>query len=196
MRRSSVENSPNSQPSALDDLQALDIRELKRFGFLATSSKATVSWKYNGEPNGQTTIEYIDGALQIRHRHQTCDSRPTTARQCVAIDYTNQPLGGTRPWFVCPDCGRRCAKLYFDYRFKCRTCTGLMYYCQRVDERHRLLARMIGIGEQLDGLALAGAFIPKRPKGMHQSRYRALVMRHDELEGKLVEAEGRRFGAG
>ena len=43
-----------------------------------------------------------------------------------------------------------------DHRFKCRTCTGLMYYCQRVDERHRLLARMIGIRDQLDGLALAG----------------------------------------
>lgn len=173
----------------LEALQSLDIRELKRFGFLTTSSRATVTWKYQDQANGQTDIEYIDDALQIRHRHRVCDSGWKTARQCVAIDYTCQPLGGSRPWFICSDCGHRCAKLYFDARFKCRKCTGLMYYCQRVDERHRLLARMIGIREQLDGLAIAGEFIPERPKGMHRSRYRALVARHNWLAAKLAQAE-------
>lgn len=173
----------------LEALQCLDIRELKRFGFLITGSRATVTWKYQDQANGHTDIEYIDGALQIRHRHHTCTGGWKTARQCVAIDYTTPPLGGTRPWFICTDCGGRCAKLYFDQRFKCRTCTGLMYYCQRVDERHRLLARMIGIREQLDGLALAGEFIPQRPKGMHRSRYRALLTLHNELNTKLRSVE-------
>lgn len=189
MRRHGVDKSPNSQPTVLEALPALDIRELKRFGFLVTSSKATVTWKYQGQDSGQTVIECVDGALQVRHRYSTCDNRWKTARQCVAIDITYPPLGGTRPWFVCPDCGQRCAKLYFDNRFKCRTCTGLMYYCQRVDERHRLLARMIGIREQLDGLTVADAFIPQRPKGMHRSRYRALVNRHAEICTKLDRAE-------
>jgi hypothetical protein len=49
---------------------------------------------------------------------------------------------------------------------------------------------MVSIREQLDGLALAGEFFPKRPKGMHRSRYRALVKRHAAMEAKLVEAEG------
>ncbi len=48
---------------------------------------------------------------------------------------------------------------------------------------------MIDIREQLDGLALAGEFIPQRPKGMHRSRYRALVKQHDELRAKLVSVE-------
>lgn len=39
-------------------------------------------------------------------------------------------FGGQRIWFVCPGCGRRAAKLYGRWDFRCRRCRGFHYDSQ------------------------------------------------------------------
>ena len=46
------------------------------------------------------------------------------------INFTKTPctFGGFRYWFLCPDCGRRCASLYRKkHHFTCRVCLRLKY---------------------------------------------------------------------
>lgn len=50
--------------------------------------------------------------------------------------WTSCNFGGSRPWFVCPGCGRRAAILYEDHqqdRPLCRLCLDLAYPSQNED---------------------------------------------------------------
>lgn len=51
-------------------------------------------------------------------------------RQGVGLESTPANLGGSRFWWLCPVCGRRCLKLYLPPRsdfFACRICHLLSY---------------------------------------------------------------------
>jgi hypothetical protein len=79
----------------------------------------------------------------------------------VRLTTTPQHLGGYRLWFLCPQCGKRKAKLYVRlYQFPpvaCRTCHGLTYYSQslsrpdRWDLRAKRLTRRVGWTSEDDG---------------------------------------------
>src|ERR1039458_8673650 len=48
--------------------------------------------------------------------------------ELVEVERTAQHFRGSRPWWRCPECGRRCRNLHaVDERFRCRTCLGLTY---------------------------------------------------------------------
>lgn len=55
-------------------------------------------------------------------------------RFLVRITNTSMPTGGKRPWFVCPACGQRRARLYLptgDERdYACRICVAAAYHIQ------------------------------------------------------------------
>jgi hypothetical protein len=51
-------------------------------------------------------------------------------RQVVALVATPSNLRGSRWWWLCPNCSRRCLKLYYPpcgYAFACRVCHNLSY---------------------------------------------------------------------
>ena len=56
----------------------------------------------------------------------------------VDLTSTKTPSGGLRAWFLCPNCSRRCGKLFVvdenDREFRCRLCLDLAY---RVQYRNR-----------------------------------------------------------
>jgi predicted RNA-binding Zn-ribbon protein involved in translation (DUF1610 family) len=113
-------------------------------------------------------------------------------------------LRGSRPWFRCPNCGRRAGKLYLPVggrHFMCRRCYDLAYESQweepwwRAKSRARKLWQRLG-GDPDDDL------IPPRPKGMHWRTYERLIAdaeRAEDLVGASIAASmskrfGRRFG--
>src|SRR5690242_4782924 len=56
-----------------------------------------------------------------------------TASTVVGLTRTRPNFGGVMYWFRCPECSRRCAKLYvLESRpvFACRSCHGLAYRLQ------------------------------------------------------------------
>ncbi len=53
----------------------------------------------------------------------------------VPIVTTTPYYGGSRSWFLCPKCSRRCAVLYIhagNSRFSCRLCQRLQYQSTRI----------------------------------------------------------------
>lgn len=61
------------------------------------------------------------------------DGRQTGPVQEIALTATQPHFGGLRLWFVCPECERRCGRLYAsdeDWDWQCRVCQGLVYKSQ------------------------------------------------------------------
>lgn len=94
----------------------------------------------------------------------------------VRIDRTPQRLGGTRAWFLCPKCGRRCAILY---PVQCRKCMGLHYRSEHLSPDNRATLRAQRLRARLgDPSYNLSHPIPPKPKWMRWATYFA---RRDQI---------------
>ena len=105
------------------------------------------------------------------------------------IPLTSTPchLGGSRPWFLCPTCGRRIAKLYItgvDY-FVCRRCCGLAYQSQLDDSLDRTITRRQKYRLRAMGSLDTIDTFPRKPKGMHWRKYQELKMNDLKESGRF-----------
>ena len=81
----------------------------------------------------------------------------------LSLDETPCNFGGHRPWFRCPQCGRRCALVYFAApggHYAGRKCLQLSYLSEAEDVTGRLWRKQSKLESRLgpDG---------EKPKGMH-----------------------------
>ena len=107
----------------------------------------------------------------------------------VAIERTKQRLGGSRAWFNCPKCERRCAILY---PVLCRLCMNLRYQSELLSpedrailQAHKLRARL---GQSDGNLTLP---LPPKPKWMRWHTYfafRKRIYRADQRQLSWVRA--------
>lgn len=100
-------------------------------------SRGTLTWtRGDQEPVATVGYRYLTGEDVFRLSY-TVDrpyrSEPKDIELTIPLEYTPANLGGERPWFSCPDCGTRRAKLYkppAHDRFLCRECHDLLYDSQ------------------------------------------------------------------
>lgn len=77
-------------------------------------------------------------------------------------------LGGWRPWFVCPACGRTVGTLYLEpFGVRCRHCLGVRYRTQDMTDAGRLNTQADKVRDRLNADGT-------RPKGMRQATYERL----------------------
>lgn len=96
----------------------------------------------------------------------------------LQITRTNQPFGGTRRWWVCPSCDRRCGVLLAatpESSIACRRCLGAQYagdYPGRNRDRRLVaLLRSVGSGGLDDvGERELDALLAKRRWGVRRGR--------------------------
>lgn len=89
----------------------------------------------------------------------------------IRITRTACHFGGSRAWFVCPDCQRRCGVLY---PVTCKRCRGLNHRSEVLSPSGRATLRAVKLRRQLDphagNLSLP---IPSKPKLMRWHTYLA-----------------------
>lgn len=125
--------------------------------------------------------------------------RPAEHAVLLIYSYQKQPItpyliywetstphyGGTRYWWRCPLCGRRCADLFSGRTFACRRCYDLTYASaqsgdprsERVERRMWAIRRRLGAeGGLLDDVP-AG-----KPRFMHWSTYERLLAEYGDLQ--------------
>ncbi len=160
----------------VEDYLALDVRQMHHQGFLRPGRPRLWSWRY--EDGHTPSISYQVCASQGSEvTGVILDYRTGSGedmRYQVAVEWTPCNYGGQRPWFLCPDCGRRVAILYGGLRFLCRGCSGLRYLSQRGGPADRLLLKTQRIRERLGGSASTAEPFPGKPKGMHCRTYERL----------------------
>jgi hypothetical protein len=171
------------------DYRALDIRELRRAGMLRMDGPKIWSW-YRGERvTASMVIEARGSFILLGYR-----IREEERAHPVQLSWSNCHYGGTRPWFLCPDCGRRVAILYGGPRFLCRHCRRLAYDVQRESENDRVIRRADAIRERLGwhpGILQPNGFKPSR---MHWQTYWRLCNEYHRLAGIGLEGISRELG--
>ena len=86
--------------------------------------------------------------------------------ELVEVERTAQHFRGSRPWWRCPECGRRCRNLHaVDERSRCRTCLGLTYVSSQSTRWIRRVRKVRHLGERASRTE-SGTIV--RPRYMHQ----------------------------
>jgi len=169
----------------VDGLKSLDINWLQRHGHLTPGRSSGVSWTRNGEPSGNILLRAEADQVILEYRYRRNEGEWQEVTEPVSLTWTRCNYGGARPWFLCPrvGCGRRVGKLYAGGRyFLCSHCYDLTYESRREDRKGRLLLKAQNIRRRLGGsMSMADPF-PDKPRGMHWSRYRRLMLKARQAE--------------
>jgi len=90
----------------------------------------------------------------------------------IRLTYTPCHYGGERVWMRCPNCWRRCAKVYIAGKYPaCRKCYNLAYYSEAETQLDRAMRRARRAQEKLGyNFGDIVDWLPK-PKGMHGKTY-------------------------
>lgn len=105
-----------------------------------------------------------------------------SVEQWLQIEHTPCAFGGARPWFACPSCGRRAAKLFLlNGRFACRKCQRLTYASRSEDDLARAWRKQSKLEKKLGENWT-------RPRHMHHAT-------RDRIVAAIFECEQRREDA-
>ena len=150
----------------------IDVRQFARLGYLAKDSAFAWVWRRQGQVTASIHI-YAQGKAPMEHFIRLVY---TTRSDGIELDYNDRVdlaytacnFGKVRPWFVCPHCYQRKAKLYMRRGyFACRHCHKVAYNSQSQDAIDRTWAVQYKIEARIGEKH-------KRPKGMHHKTFEAL----------------------
>ncbi|WP_236225678.1 MULTISPECIES: hypothetical protein [Pseudomonas aeruginosa group] len=178
------------EKNTVEDHRALDVRSLQRDGILVAGWRGNLRWSRDGEVRASIGLE-VESLERVRLRYNVTIQGKTEVKDYpVAITWTPCQFGGNRPWFLCPCCWRRVAKLYSYGMFACRHCQRLNYRCQQAKKRDvasdRSLKLRHALGCDEGFLSVPAQCIPK-PKGMH---WRTFERKIEQLKAVDARALG------
>jgi len=127
------------------DLLKLSIGWLKKHNFVRENAKfnGEIYWKRTADKGISKVIasskivsnfigenSYIE--LSYTYNNENVDYK-------IQIIASEPNYGGKRYWFVCPQCGKKVAFLYFRKEFLCRHCLNLCYRTQQLGFTDRMM---------------------------------------------------------
>lgn len=173
----------------------IDIRWLKKQGYLRPGTAGTLSWSCDDEKTGSIGYRMEAEQMILNYRHRPHGGEWEDVKQVISIDWTPCNYGGHRKWFCCPRCGKRVAVLYGPGKyFYCRHCCNLTYACQQETPPFRLLSKAQKIRERLEASSCTDEPIIFKPKGMHQKTFDRLRNEADQAAEKAWMIMGQRYG--
>ncbi len=133
---------------------SLDVRRLAREGLLGRSGWSGWTWRRDGEQVGSIGL-HIDVGRSVRFDFtQTRQGEPRQVSVTAWLDSTPCTYGGSRWWWRCPSCSRRCARLFIvTGGLGCLRCLRMSHLSQRlsaIDRSWRRTQRAeaaLGIGD-------------------------------------------------
>jgi hypothetical protein len=153
----------------------LDARRCQRRGLLVPGQVFGGDWIRDGELVASIGVRTEQGRLLVSYRHRANGQSPWRVEQYpILLAWTRCNYGGSRPWFICPCCGRRVAILYDGDILACRHCYQLAYNSQRNSVSERALVRTQTIRIKLGGSANLIEPFPLKPEKMHWRTYQRL----------------------
>jgi hypothetical protein len=143
-------------PTLYDGLKTVSISFLAKYGYLKPNHRqsGTISWSRNGSKTGSISIMVDTQAespyLELNYK---CDEAPINYR----IQFVSVPsnLGKGVIWyFVCPNTGKRCRKLYLvdTYFYHREAFRGCLYEKQTQSKKYRQLDKTFGAYFRSDDL--------------------------------------------
>jgi hypothetical protein len=174
----------NSKPTE-DNFHILSISSLVKQGVVKENTQRTGSWQWFINNVPKSTISYEvntrDGNRFFRAQYVTIATDKKHNFK-IPLCTTTPHYGGVRWWFNCPKCHKRVGKLYLSGIFACRTCVGMAYESQKLDEAYRKLHQAHAIYRELKGIYGLYGIDPSKPKGMHLITYQRKLDKMHQLD--------------
>lgn len=109
--------------STTESQHRIDIRWLKKQGYLRPGKFGSLSWSRGDKKTGSIGFRMEADRMFLNYRHRPHDGEWENVVQTVSFDRTPCNYGGHRSWFLCPQCCRRVAVIYGAGKyFLCRHC--------------------------------------------------------------------------
>ncbi|MDX8381901.1 MAG: hypothetical protein R8M14_07305 [Ghiorsea sp.] len=159
---------------------SVDIRWMKRKGWLKEGFTGTLTWTCSGEPSGNINFNIENGTLILSYNQRVNGGKWEAINAVIFLNETSCNYGGFRVWMVCPRCQCNCAKIYLiGQKPSCRKCNDLAYYSEAETQLDRTFRKARKVQGKLgyEGCCL-DAFVSK-PKGMHWKTYNRYCERID-----------------
>lgn len=167
----------------VDDLRAIDVRYMARSNLIDKQTAGRLFWSLDGKQTASIDFTFSDHCLCLYFK-VTNYLEEQKVTQKIRLSYSRCHLGGERPWFLCPVCSSRRAKLYLGaQRFVCRACLQVSYRTSGQSRRDRIIAMKHQIGRRIFASYENGVGRGKK-KGMHQATFDRLYRRYQRLENQ------------
>lgn len=176
-----------------NEYHSIDLAYLRRKKLLNVGRWSTLHWSRGGQETGWIRIECLNGGVRLVYRFRRGGDEWQDVSEFVPLIETATQFGGTRQWFECLSCRRRCRILYGGSYFRCRRCHGLKYETQYEPAFGRAATRALKIRERLgcrDGIE---APFPDKPKHMRWATYLRLRDEEAELQSRWAAGIISRF---
>jgi len=178
-----------------EQVHSVDIRYLKKKGFLNNGSRGNLSWCRGGERTGSISFKTSCDLITLIYKKRECGESWVDNKEEIKFDKTSCNYGGERKWFLCPHCGKRVAIIYgLNSGFLCRHCYELPYLSQSETYLDRMIRKSRKIRKQLNADIDLDIPIYRKPKGMHWKKFNKLALKEQcfnsivaiEIESKLM----------
>ena len=180
-----------------ESLQQLDIRWLKKHGYLRTGAIGTLSWSQGDRQTGSVNYRIVNECMVLNYRHRPRDGEWESVEQRISFDRTPCNYGGHRLWFLCLQCYRRVAVLYGPGKyFLRRHCYGLTYSSQQEGVSDRLMRETRKIRKRLGGGNNLLEPFPLKPKHMHWDTYYRLRNEAERASFDSLKISAQQLGIG
>jgi len=166
--------------------RSVDVRRFVREGMFARSGWHGWQWTNDGVQVASISFIVDPSARSIRFEYrQTVDGKVRDIKVTVWTETTPCHFGGVRWWWRCPNCTRRCARLFLvTGGMGCRACLRMIYASQREDAVGRSWRRTQRIERALGVDGNPGRRMHQRTR----DRLYDELAREDELRDALVGA--------
>jgi hypothetical protein len=169
-----------------EGMKRVELAYMRRRGMLVPGSAGSLSWNVGGRPSGDIRYRTESECLVLIYRFkENGDENWTGVNERVPYTFTEQKLGGSRRWFCCPSCQRRCSIIYGGKWFRCRKCHNLAYSTQNESPMFRGLTRAQKLRERLGGSLCIDDPFPAKPKGMHWKTYARIRINGEAYENRV-----------
>ncbi len=177
-----------NKQTTVDEVKHLDVRLLKRLGFLRPNYQGVINWTRGDRPAGEVGYTCFEDRLILNYRYSENGGDWESVQQVIWFNSTPCNYGGTRKWFLCPGCQKRVAILCGGGKlFLCRSCYQLPYASQNSNEFDYLIEKKHELGRRIFEHYEYGEGWGKK-KGMHWKKYQKLYDKYLELERKVIAA--------
>ena len=163
-----------------DQVPSVDLRFLKKEGVFDSGGKGVLIWSLAETDVGRVAYHCDLSGITLRYVDQG-----GVKEQRLSFDHTPCNYGGSRKWFVCPECQNRSLIMYLkDGSFACRSCHHLSYKSSNETKYGRLLLKKHRLGRLLYDDYESGFGFTKA-KNMHWSTFERLLVEYRALCVKL-----------
>ena len=166
----------------LDYYLSMDINILNKHKALTTGAIFSIIWGDIENSVNTAAVTVKEGYLEVLHQYKSDTRLGPSVESTTYLTHTRCNYGSRRPWFLCPSCDGRVAKLYsLESGFLCRKCSDMPYESQSESRRYRALRKARKIRMRLEGDANLLNTVILPPKGMHWKTYNRLVNQEREI---------------